>query len=119
MSDRADDAVPQTEEAIDDVPTITCTRCDRQWELAYELDDLKVGNRAVEQFALDHERHTGHFPDDVTPWIASCRQCPDGEQYLSETPARRWAETHVRHTHHDVDLQHSDEETSTISPDES
>lgn len=116
MSDRADDAVSPTEESIDDVPTVTCTRCDREWALAHELDDLKVGNRAVEQFALDHERHTGHFPDDVTPWIASCRQCPDGDQYLSETPARRWAETHARHTHHDVDLQHADGETSTISP---
>jgi hypothetical protein len=115
VSDHADDHPAPTGEPIDDVPTITCSRCDREWELTYELDELKIGNRAVEQFALDHERHTGHFPDDVTPWIASCQQCPDGDQYLSETPARRWAETHARHTRHDVDIQHADEETSADS----
>ena len=89
---------------IDDMPTVTCSRCDQSWALHYELDELKVGNRALERFALDHRRHTGHYPDDVTPWIADCRTCPDGKQFLSEQPARRWAETHVRHTRHSVEL---------------
>ncbi|MBB6646563.1 hypothetical protein [Halobellus ruber] len=87
------------------VPTVACTQCGRAWDLDYELEELYAGNRAVEQFALDHERHTGHFPDDVTPWIVECRQCPDGEQYLEERSARRWAETHARHTNHTVELQ--------------
>lgn len=87
------------------VPTVTCTRCDREWDVGFELEELYAGNRAVEQFALDHERHTGHFPDDVTPWIVDCRQCPDGDQYLEEQPARRWAKVHARHTTHSVELQ--------------
>jgi len=87
------------------VPTVTCTRCGREWDLDIELEELYAGNRAVEQFALDHERHTGHFPDDVTPWIVVCRQCPDGDQYLEERPARRWAKVHARHTNHTVGLQ--------------
>jgi hypothetical protein len=90
---------------VDDVPTVTCSRCDGEWNLEYELDDLQVGNRALERFALDHKRHTGHFPDDVTPWIVECQQCPDGEQYLEERPARRWATVHARHTTHTVELQ--------------
>lgn len=99
------------------VPTVSCTRCGRDWDLDHELDDLRAGNRAVEQFALDHERHTGHFPDDVTPWIVRCRRCPDGEQFLSERPARRWATAHARHTHHPVHLEAPDDTTDTVSPD--
>jgi len=87
------------------VPTVTCTRCDRSWDLDVELEEIRAGNRAVEQFALDHERHTGHFPDDVTPWVAECRRCPDGDRYLEERPARRWAEVHARHTGHTVELR--------------
>ena len=88
----------------DVLPTVACSRCDDEWALAYELDVLRAGNRALDQFALDHERHTGHFPDDVRPWVADCRRCPDREGYLAERPARRWAETHARHTGHAVDL---------------
>lgn len=95
------------------VPTVSCARCGREWALEFELDDLAAGNRAVERFALDHERHTGHFPDDVTPWVAECRRCPDGEQYLSERPARRWATVHARHTGHAVALRSPDGEGST------
>ncbi|WP_396611252.1 hypothetical protein ACH9L7_13715 [Haloferax sp. S1W] len=98
-------------ENVDDVPTVSCSRCNREWNLDYELDELKLGNQSVEQFALDHRRHTGHFPDDVTPWVATCRQCPDGEQFLSEGAARRWARTHARHTTHEVTLEHAGEAT--------
>ncbi|AUX09628.1 hypothetical protein AArcSl_2003 [Halalkaliarchaeum desulfuricum] len=101
---------------IDDVPTVTCSRCGREWDLAYELEELRAGNRAVEQFALDHERHTGHYPDDVTPWLVACKRCPDGEQFLSERPARRWATAHARHTRHDVLLQDPDENQTVVSP---
>lgn len=90
---------------IDDTPSVICSRCGRSWELTYELDELQVGNRALERFALDHRRHTGHYPDDVTPWSANCRICPDEELFLAEQPARRWAETHTRHTRHTVELQ--------------
>ncbi|KTG09590.1 hypothetical protein AUR64_13030 [Haloprofundus marisrubri] len=100
---------------VDDTPTIHCTRCDRRWDLDYELDELNVGNQSFEQFALDHHRHTGHFPDDVTPWVVSCRRCPDGEQFLSERPARRWAETHARHTSHAVTVEYGDEQ-SVVDP---
>lgn len=110
MSDEPDDS------GYDNVPTITCTRCAREWDLSYELDDLQVGNQSVEQFALDHMRHTGHFPDSVTPWVARCRQCPDGDEFLSERPARRWAETHARHTRHTVTIDHADEETTVVAP---
>ncbi|MFB6113476.1 MAG: hypothetical protein ABEJ58_05160 [Halodesulfurarchaeum sp.] len=92
-------------ERVNGVPTVTCSRCSREWDLEYELGELSSGNRAVEQFAIDHERHTGHFPDDVTPWIVECRRCPDGDRYLSESPARRWATTHARHTGHDVEIR--------------
>jgi hypothetical protein len=95
------------------VPTVTCSRCNRAWDLNFELEELHAGNRAVEQFALDHERHTGHFPDAVTPWIVECRQCPDGEQYLEERPARRWAKGHARHTNHAVELQPPADQGST------
>ncbi|MDY7082357.1 MAG: hypothetical protein SXQ77_08140, partial [Halobacteria archaeon] len=67
-----------------------------------------AGNDALEQFAIDHYRHTGHYPDDVTPWMVSCQQCPAGEQFLAERPARRWANTHARHTSHSVALRHGD-----------
>lgn len=94
----------------EDLPTVVCDRCDRRWTLEYELDELQAGNRALEQFALDHERHTGHFPDGVHPWIVACRRCPDGDRYLAERPARRWAETHARHTGHAVDLRSPEDE---------
>lgn len=55
------------------VPTVSCSRCGREWELEFELKELSAGNRAVEQFALGHERHTGHFPDDVTLWLVDCQ----------------------------------------------
>ncbi|CDK40299.1 MULTISPECIES: hypothetical protein [unclassified Halorubrum] len=88
-----------------EVPTVSCARCDREWDLDRELDEIPPGGHAIEQFALDHERHTGHYPDDVTPWTVRCRRCPDGERFLSERPARRWAETHARHTRHTVDIE--------------
>lgn len=114
MGEDRDPEHPRDEEdRIDSVPTVACSRCGREWDLAYELDELHAGNQAVEQFAMDHERHTGHFPDDVTPWIADCRQCPDGEEYLSERPARRWAETHARHTRHEVALRPPTEDRAT------
>ncbi|MHB9285884.1 hypothetical protein ACKVMT_02455 [Halobacteriales archaeon Cl-PHB] len=91
----------------DDVPVVSCTRCGREWDLSYELEDMMVGNQAVEQFALDHHRHTGHYPDDLSTWLASCRHCPESVERLSEDGARRWAETHARHTSHDVDLDHA------------
>jgi hypothetical protein len=97
-----------------DVPTLTCSRCNRSWELAYELDELQVGNRAVEQFALDHRRHTGHYPDGVTPWIADCQQCPETEQFLAERPAERFARTHSRHTGHTVELHPPEDDPSFV-----
>ncbi|PSP75071.1 hypothetical protein BRC81_16445 [Halobacteriales archaeon QS_1_68_20] len=105
--------VAVTDPTPDDVPTVSCSRCDREWDLAYELDDLQVGNQALEQFALDHERHTGHFPDGVETWRADCRRCPETIQRLSENAARRWAETHARHTGHAIDLHHADDEATT------
>ncbi len=113
MTDRSDPPPGD----VDDIPTVTCSRCDREWNLAYELDELQVGNRAVEKFALDHRRHTGHFPDDVTPWTVDCRQCPDGERFLGERPARRWAETHARHTGHALSVRHGDDEPTTVERD--
>lgn len=86
----------------DRTPTVSCSRCDREWDLEYELEELRAGNSALEQFAMDHHRHTGHHPDDVTPWLVDCRHCPDGEAFLRERPAVRWAETHERHTGHEV-----------------
>jgi len=92
--------VPETDgsDHVDDVPAVSCSRCGRTWALGYELDALQVGNRALERFALDHRRHTGHFPDEITPWLVDCRACPDEDAFLSEDPARRWARTHARHT---------------------
>ncbi len=88
----------------DTTPTVTCARCDNTWVLDYELDELRVGNRALERFALDHRRHTGHLPDGVTPWLVDCKQCPDEDAFLSAEPARRWARTHARHTRHEVQV---------------
>ena len=100
----------------DRIPTITCSECDQSWELAHELEELHAGNRAVEQFALDHYRHTGHYPDAVTPWIVACQHCVQEEQFLEEAPARRWAETHARHTRHEVGLRTPDGDAEQIGP---
>ena len=102
------------DDTLENPPTVSCARCDRTWELAYELDELQVGNRSIEQFALDHRRHTGHFPDEIQPWLVDCGQCPAEETFLSETPARRWAQTHSRHTTHAVELSHHSIETEQI-----
>ena len=96
---------------VDDSPTVSCSRCGREWDLGREL--ARVGNQGVEQFALDHHRHTGHFPDGVATWRAECRRCTEGVERLAEDAARRWAETHVRHTSHAVDLHHADGEGTT------
>ncbi|MFB6140660.1 MAG: hypothetical protein ABEJ26_09530 [Halosimplex sp.] len=105
---------------MDDTPVVSCSRCDREWDLGHELDELGVGNQAVEQFALDHRRHTGHFPDDVTTWLAACRRCPEGSEHLARSAAVRWAETHARHTRHTrhaVEIEHgTDEERTVIEP---
>lgn len=104
---------------IDDTPTVSCSQCNREWDLEYELDDLRVGNQALERFALDHKRHTGHFPDEVTPWVVACRQCPDGDEFLSERPAQRWAETHARHTRHSVTVRGDDgDDPTVVEPDD-
>ena len=102
-----------------DAPTISCERCDREWDLAREFDQLGVGNHAVEQFALDHKRHTGHFPDDVTTWVAECRRCPEASEHLVRHAAERWANSHARHTRHSVEIQHGfDDETTVVEPDD-
>lgn len=104
-----DDAGADPQGPTDDgVPTVACSRCDREWRLDYELAELAVGNQAVEQFALDHHRHTGHFPDDVSTWRVRCRRCPETAAHLAERAARRWAESHARHTRHSVELLHAD-----------
>ena len=104
---------------LDDTPTVRCSRCDREWDLGYELDDLGVGNQAVEQFALDHKRHTGHFPDDVTTWFARCRRCPEGSEHLARHAAERWATIHARHTRHAVAIEHGiDDETTVVEPED-
>ena len=107
-------AEPPEQPEIDDTPTVSCSRCGREWDLGYELDDLEIGNQAAEQFALDHKRHTGHFPDDVTPWIVDCRQCPDSERFLAEHSARRWARAHARHTRHTTTLEHDSLDGPTV-----
>lgn len=116
-----EDRQPEEDVAADDTtertPTVSCSRCDRQWDLSYELDELHAGNRAVEQFAMDHKRHTGHYPDDVTPWIVECRRCPDREEFLAERPARRFANTHARHTDHSLSVRHQ-EDSETVCPPE-
>jgi len=101
----------------DRVPTVTCSQCDRSWALDHELDELQAGNRALEQFALDHHRHTGHYPDDVTPWVVACRHCVQREQFLGEPPARRWAKTHARHTGHEVAFRPPESDPHRIGPD--
>ena len=107
MSDHpASDDSDAPVDAVDDLPTVSCTRCGREWDLAYELDELVAGNQAVEQFALDHKQHTGHFPDDAATWLARCRNCPGGVERLSSRAARRWAEVHARHTRHSVAVSH-------------
>lgn len=107
MTDPDDQSPPPTGDDGDgDAPTVSCNRCGEEWSLAYELDDLQVGNQAVEKFALDHQQHTGHLPDDVSPWIADCRRCPETVELLSERGSRRWAETHARHTRHIVEIRH-------------
>lgn len=108
------DVDPSEDESADRVPTVRCSRCEHQWELSYELDTLQVGNRALEQFAIDHHRHTGHFPDDATPWQVECRRCPDGEEFLSRRPAQRWGKAHARHTGHDVVVRHVDADPTII-----
>ncbi|QSG07670.1 Uncharacterized protein HSR122_0256 [Halapricum desulfuricans] len=102
-------------DAIDDTPTISCERCGRSWDLAYELDELAVGNQAVQQFALDHHRHTGHFPDGISTWQASCRQCPETVERLEESAARRWAETHARHTRHSVAIERGEQKVDVVT----
>lgn len=99
---------------VDDMPTISCSRCGRDWDLGYELDELRVGNQAVEQFALDHHRHTGHFPDDVSTWRADCLQCPEEVDRLHGDAARRWARTHARHTRHGVEVHHANSDETTV-----
>ncbi|MFB6123230.1 MAG: hypothetical protein ABEJ78_07205 [Haloferacaceae archaeon] len=101
-------------DGVDDTPTVSCRRCGREWSLDYELDELLAGNRAVTQFALDHERHTGHFPDDVETWRATCEHCPDGVERLSEDAVHRWAETHARHTRHAVTVHHATTDETTL-----
>lgn len=102
-------------EAPGDTPTLTCSRCNHSWDLSHELEELQAGNRAAEQFALDHHRHTGHYPDGVTPWTVSCRRCPEGDRFLAERPATRFARTHTRHTGHAVDLRSPDGEEAVLS----
>jgi hypothetical protein len=97
---------------------VSCRRCDREWELDYELTELAVGNQAFEQFALDHQRHTGHFPDGVSTWRAACRHCPERVERLAEDGARRWAETHARHTRHAVAVRHGGEEVALLGGEE-
>ncbi|QCC51801.1 hypothetical protein [Halapricum salinum] len=113
-SDDPEPDAPSDPDAVDDTPTIACERCGRAWDLDYELDEMAVGNLAVEQFALDHQRHTGHFPDGISTWQAECRNCPEEVQRLEESAARRWAETHARHTRHTVAVTHADGETTLV-----
>jgi ribosomal protein L37E len=108
--------VPHHPEDVDDTVTVSCERCGREWDVGREME--AVGNRALEQFALDHRRHTGHFPDSVETWRADCRRCPEESAHLGERAARRWAETHARHTRHAVTVHHArDEETTLVEPD--
>lgn len=113
MSERNDDA-ELANDGVDDMPTVSCSRCGREWDLSYELDELRVGNQAVEQFALDHHRHTGHFPDDVSTWRADCRRCPEEIERLGEEAARRWGRTHARHTRHSVEIRPPTGDETTV-----
>lgn len=101
-----------TSPPADDPPTIACRRCGREWNLEAELS--AVGNQAFEQFALDHRRHTGHFPDDVETWRVDCRHCPEEAERLEEAAAMRWAETHARHTRHDLEVRHATDDEVTL-----
>lgn len=103
--------------ATDDL-VVSCERCGREWDLERDLERLAVGNQVVEQFALDHKQHTGHFPDGVATWRADCRHCPDGAERLDEDGARRWAETHARHTRHSVDIEGAEGTVGTVRPEE-
>ena len=105
---------PALDAPEDGVPTVSCSRCNREWDLHYELDELYAGNRAVEQFALDHRRHTGHFPDAVETWRVVCRHCPEEAERLARDAARRWAETHAKHTRHDLEIKHASGEGVTL-----
>jgi len=96
----------------EDPPTVSCKRCDREWDLSDELET--VGNQAFEQFALDHRRHTGHFPDSIETWRAVCRNCPEEAERLGQGAAHRWAETHARHTRHDVEIRHATAEERSL-----
>jgi hypothetical protein len=115
-SEPAPDPTADPEHQPDRVPTVSCSQCDRSWTLNRELDELNAGNRALEQFGLDHYRHTGHYPDDVTPWLVECQRCVKNDRFLSERPARRWARTHARHTHHDVLIRSPEGEPQRIDP---
>lgn len=105
--DRPGTHLDRGRERVEDLPTVSCARCGREWTLEYELSDLRVGNQAVTRFALDHKRHTGHYPDGVSTWRAECRHCPEHVERLEERPTRRWARTHARHTRHSVELHHA------------
>ena len=105
---------PHESESPERTPTVACSRCDHEWDLEYELEELHAGNSAVEQFAMDHYRHTGHYPDDVTPFRVDCQRCPQSEQFLSERPARRFAKTHARHTRHAVEVIAPDGDVSLL-----
>ena len=100
-----------------DPPTISCSQCQQTWTVEYELEELHAGNSALEQFAMDHQRHTGHFPDEVTPFVVDCTQCPATEQYLTRRPAERFAETHARHTGHTVELSGNEKQTTISASD--
>ena len=97
---------------VDESPTVSCRRCDREWNLEDELS--AVGNQAFEQFALDHRRHTGHFPDGIETWRVSCRHCPEETERLAKAAAHRWAETHARHTRHDLEIKHATGDETTL-----
>lgn len=118
MSDHHDDSGPSDDNPAStddfDAPTISCQRCDREWDLSTEFEKLGVGNHAVEQFALDHQRHTGHFPDGIATWRAICRNCPEEAERLSNDGVTRWAETHVRHTRHAVEIHHARSDETTL-----
>ena len=49
--------------------------------------------------------------------VTSSGKCPDRETFLSERPARRWAEAHARHTGHALELRHGDDEPAVIKSD--
>jgi hypothetical protein len=113
VSQPDDDRSP--DEHHDPELTVSCERCDREWNLSAELD--AVGNQAFEQFALDHRQHTGHFPDGVATWRAVCRNCPEETERLAKAGVTRWARTHARHTRHAVEVRHATEDTIDVVED--